>query len=55
MQTLLLTFVVFLLSIGALSIGVLFGREPIKGSCGGLSCGKSFECAACPHNPERSP
>jgi hypothetical protein len=55
MQTLLLSLVVFLLSIGGLAVGLFFGRAPIKGSCGGLSCGHSFECAACPHNPERAP
>jgi hypothetical protein len=35
--TLLLSFVVIVAVIVAMSLGVLNGREPIKGSCGGLS------------------
>ncbi|MEM9300492.1 MAG: DUF539 domain-containing protein [Pseudomonadota bacterium] len=37
----LVAFAVVLLSFLGLAIGVLLGREPIKGSCGGLgsSCG----------------
>lgn len=40
--TLLLTFVVVVLTIAMMSVGVIAGRKPIKGSCGGLN-GKSCE------------
>jgi hypothetical protein len=31
------TFVVMLLVVGGMALGVMNGREPIKGSCGGLN------------------
>lgn len=37
LPTLLITFVVFLAFIGAMAIGVINGRKPISGSCGGLN------------------
>jgi hypothetical protein len=39
MTTLLISFVLVCLSVTGLSIGVLLGRKPIQGSCGGLSKG----------------
>ena len=42
--TLLLSFILIALAIAAMSIGVMAGREPIKGSCGGLNAGG---CALC--------
>ena len=42
METVFLALVLILLSIGGLAVGLFFGREPIKGSCGGLNCG---DCA----------
>lgn len=36
-QVLLITFGILLLVVVGASIGVIFKREPIKGSCGGLS------------------
>lgn len=48
MQTILLTIVVFLLAFLALCTGVMLGRPPLRGSCGGLSCLKGIECGACP-------
>lgn len=49
MTTFLLGFGVIVLSILGLAVGVLAGRRPIKGSCGGLSCGASAGCAGCPN------
>jgi len=45
METFLLAFLVIALAIGGLAIGVIFGRDPIKGSCGGLGCVKGANCA----------
>lgn len=38
MATLLLAISVTLISVAGLALGVMLGRKPIKGSCGGLSC-----------------
>ena len=37
MTTLLVTFCVLALIIAMMSIGVLMGRKPVQGSCGGLN------------------
>jgi uncharacterized protein len=42
MQTLILTFVVFLLAALAMALGVMVTGRSLKGSCGGPSC----KCAA---------
>ena len=47
METILLAFLIVLLAIVGLAIGVLAGRAPIKGSCGGLACVKGVDCSAC--------
>ena len=47
MSTFLLAFTIILLAIGGLAIGVLFGRPPLKGSCGGASCITGVDCGAC--------
>lgn len=39
-----LSFLVILLVVGAMGIGVLSGREPIRGSCGGLNNGRCGVC-----------
>lgn len=47
METFLLTFALVLLSLGGLAVGVMFGRAPLKGSCGGVACAKGISCGAC--------
>jgi len=37
MQTLILSFVVLLLIVAGMAVGVLMGRKPIAGSCGGMT------------------
>ena len=56
----LLTILLSILVVGALfaamAIGVLFGRPPIKGSCGGLGAvGLQEDCEFCGGRPERCP
>jgi hypothetical protein len=43
--TLALSFVLILAAILAMSIGVLNGRKPISGSCGGLNNGRCELCS----------
>ena len=38
---------VFLLFIVAMAVGVIFGKAPIKGSCGGLGKIMGKDCAFC--------
>ena len=48
MAEILLTFVVLLMIVGAMSVGVLMGRKPISGSCGGLAnAGVGGPCEIC--------
>ena len=48
MAEILLTFVVLLMIIVAMSVGVLMGRKPISGSCGGLAtAGVGGPCDIC--------
>ncbi len=43
MTVLAITILIFGSAVLAMSVGVLFGREPILGSCGGVA----GRCAAC--------
>jgi hypothetical protein len=43
MQTVLLTLVVIGLTMGAMAVGVIFTRRPLKGSCGGT--GEACACS----------
>jgi len=45
LPTLFVTFVVLLVVIGAMAIGVMNGRRPISGSCGGLNGGGCELCS----------
>ena len=51
METVIATFVIVLLAICGLAIGVIAGRPPIKGSCGGLACVKGIDCGVCKARP----
>ncbi len=53
MTTFLLTFAIILLAFAGLALGVILGRAPIKGSCGGLACIPGADCAACPNHSEK--
>ncbi len=52
---------VFLLIIGLMSIGVIMGKKPLKGSCGGLPAAlgqasdPDYECPICGDNPAKCP
>ena len=45
LTTLVLSFLVIVLAILAMGVGVMAGREPIKGSCGGLNGGPCELCS----------
>lgn len=52
MSTMILAFFAMLILIGAMAIGVLMGRSPISGSCGGMKAlGMDVECEICGGNP----
>lgn len=54
MLTAFLAFVVMLMIVGGMAIGVIAGRKPIAGSCGGLNAmGVDTECEICGGNPAR--
>lgn len=44
-STMFISFTVILLVIGGMAIGVLNGRKPISGSCGGLNGGGCELCS----------
>lgn len=57
MTILIPVFLIFGLSLAGMAVGVLAGRRPIAGSCGGLGqggtdCGHSLSCVACPAHKE---
>lgn len=53
-MTLLLTFLLMLGVVAAMAIGVLMGRKPIAGSCGGLrNLGADMQCDICGGEPQR--
>jgi len=43
--TVLLAFAIILAAIAAMSVGVINGRRPISGSCGGLNGGRCEICS----------
>lgn len=52
MSTMILAFVFMLLMVTAMAIGVLMGRKPISGTCGGMKAlGMDMDCEICGGNP----
>jgi hypothetical protein len=55
-MTTLLAFAFMLLIVTAMAIGVLFGRRPIEGSCGGMNrLGLDTACEICGGDRARCP
>lgn len=51
-MTMLLSFLVMLIVVGAMAVGVMFGRRPIAGSCGGMKAlGMNVQCEICGGDP----
>lgn len=54
MTSFLVTFLVMAVVIAIMSIGVLFGRKPVQGSCGGLNNVSGMKnCEICGGEPEK--
>lgn len=54
MLEMFIIFLVLILIITAMSVGVLFGKKPITGSCGGLAnLEPGRECELCGGNPSK--
>jgi len=51
-MTLLLSFLVMLLAVLGMCLGVLLGRRPIQGSCGGVG-GRCGTCSNACHKHDR--
>jgi len=47
MTTFLLALALVGVSVAGLAVGVIGGRRPISGSCGGLACVPGSACGAC--------
>lgn len=51
----LLVVAIFLLAAGGLGLGLIAGRGPLKGSCGGMACLKGIACDGCPNRGSGEP
>ena len=50
----LISFIVFAFILTAMAVGVIAGRDPIKGSCGGIGAlGIDQSCEICGGDPQR--
>ena len=50
----LISFIVFAFILSAMAVGVIAGRAPIKGSCGGIGAlGIDQSCDMCGGDPQR--
>ena len=53
-MTFMLALLVFMAIVAVMAVGVIFGRAPIKGSCGGLcAVGIDQDCEICGGDPQR--
>ncbi|MDH4581764.1 (Na+)-NQR maturation NqrM [Pseudomonas sp. BN415] len=53
-MTFLLVFLIMLLVVLGMAVGVIMGRKPIAGSCGGIAnLGIEKECSICGGNREK--
>ncbi len=56
MTTILLSIVIALLVFAGMAVGLMFGRQPIKGSCGGMSAmAGGGSCSVCGDDPAKCP
>lgn len=54
MQTLVISFIVLILIVAMMSVGVLLGRKPVQGSCGGMNNIQGLgDCEICGGDPQR--
>ena len=54
MTTLFFAFGFMLLMVALMAVGVIFGRAPIAGSCGGMKAlGMEMECEICGGDPQQ--
>lgn len=56
MLEVLLAFVVLVLIVIGMAIGVIMGRKPLKGSCGGVGAAlgeKDYTCPLCGDDPNK--
>ena len=54
MYEMVLIFLILMAVIAVMSVGVLFGKKPITGSCGGLAnLEPGRECELCGGNPSK--
>ncbi|MFT5069026.1 MAG: hypothetical protein ACI9S7_001040 [Candidatus Paceibacteria bacterium] len=53
METMILSFVILILIVVGMAVGVLMGRKPIAGSCGGMTAlGMDVACDVCKGDPQ---
>lgn len=51
-MTAVLAFLFMMITVAAMSVGVMFGRKPISGSCGGMKAlGMNVQCEVCGGDP----
>ena len=53
METFVLAFLLICAAFAGLGVGVLTGRPPLTGSCGGLGCKGLGACQACPNKSRK--
>jgi uncharacterized protein len=54
MTTMIAAFIIMALIVAGMAIGVIFGRKPIKGTCGGLNnADEQSSCELCGGNPSK--